>query len=141
MSNVEPHCPACRTTVLKERTLSDQATRIDVCPACKGGWFDARELAASLSVAIKDLEPPENAMKTSRVCPKCRIPLAQIDYPETTVEVDICEACHGIWLDKGEFKQLNHQRAQYQELDPPKTIKDAATRFVTGIIDRFAGLS
>lgn len=137
MSNIEPHCPKCKTTVLKEQSLS-QGTRIDVCPGCRGGWFDSRELAKVLSVAIGKLEPPSDAPITSRVCPKCLIPLKNLPYPETQIEVDVCDECHGIWLDKGEFRGLNIARSQHQDdskfEEPPKTLRQAAVRFVDRIL-------
>ncbi len=148
MSQVHPHCPKCKTTKLVEKTLSDETTKIDICPDCKGGWFDGGELETVLSVAIKDLAPPEAAEKTSRVCPKCLIPLSQIRYPVTSIMVDVCEDCRGIWLDRGEFQRLNENRAKYQdkskfaepdETEPPKNFKDATARFITKIIDRFIG--
>jgi Zn-finger nucleic acid-binding protein len=39
-------------------------------------------------------------------CPVCQKSLARIEYPDTTVIVDICVAGHGIWLDKGEFEGI-----------------------------------
>ncbi len=140
MPEFEPHCPQCRTSVLAEKTLSDQQTRIDVCPTCRGAWFDARELASVLSVAVDSLELPADAIRTSRICPKCGVPLSQIDYPETKIEVDVCGQCAGIWLDCGEFRDLNQQRARHQDKSkfepPPANLREAATRFVNRVIDR-----
>ncbi|MDB4614678.1 zf-TFIIB domain-containing protein, partial [bacterium] len=110
------------------------------CPTCRGGWFDSRELARVLSVAVEKLEPPADATKTSCVCPKCFVPLCRLPYPETKIEVDICEDCHGIWLDKGEFRDLNTQRAAHQDPDkfkePPKSFNEAAFRFVDKILTK-----
>ena len=141
MSSHEPHCPKCRTTILKEKTLSDGDTHIDVCPRCRGGWFDSRELGAVLSVAVDSLKPDEDAEFTNCVCPKCGIPLKKIEYPETQIEVDVCDRCHGIWLDRGEFKGLNYARAQHQDKskfeEPPTTMREAATRFVDRVLEKF----
>ena len=38
-------------------------------------------------------------------CPKCNIPLAAAVY-ESTVAVDRCPHCRGLWLDKNELEQL-----------------------------------
>ena len=137
------HCPKCREPELVEKMLSDDATHIDVCPSCRGGWFDVSELAAVLSVAVDSLTPDDESLKTSRICPNCGVPLSQIMYPETSIEVDVCEDCSGVWLDQGEFRGINRARAQYQdrqkfaeEESKPTTMKEAVTQFVDRILIR-----
>lgn len=146
MPSTEQHCPKCRTKVLVERTLGDDTTRIDICPSCKGGWFDSSELASVLTVAVETLKPDHDAPETPYSCPKCNIALHQIEYPETSIEVDVCNQCHGIWLDRGEFRRLNYERAHYQSKrafpEPePKNMKEAATRFVNRVIDKFINMN
>lgn len=142
------HCPKCISPVLKEKTLSDRMTKIDVCPECRGGWFDATELSRVLTVAVDDLAAPSNAHCSDRKCPKCRIALAQFHYPDTKIEVDVCSRCSGIWLDRGEFSQLNKDRGQHQDksrlqekelatLPKPKTLKDAVISFVDRMMVKF----
>ncbi len=140
----ERHCPKCRVPKLKQKTLSDGITRIDVCPSCLGGWFDATELARVLSVAVERLSAPGDAELSDRPCPKCGIPLSGIDYPETEIEVDVCGHCHGIWLDRGEFRALNLARSTYQDKTKfeedrpvPANLKEAAIQFVERILIRF----
>ena len=140
----EPHCPKCRTSILQEKMLSDDETHIDVCPDCRGGWFDARELARILSCAVEDLHVARDAERTSCICPKCGIPLAKIDYPETQIEVDACDECSGVWLDKGEFRGINERRARHQDAlkfekpgPPPTNLKEAAVQFVDRILIRY----
>ena len=88
-----------------------------------------------------------NAVHTSRVCPKCFVLLAQIDYPETTVEVDACEKCAGIWLDRGEFRAINRERAEFQDRlkfyaqhPKPKSLREAAVQFVDRMLVKFVDL-
>lgn len=140
---VPRHCPKCREPELVEKMLSDDTTHIDVCPSCRGGWFDVKELAAVLSVAVDSLAPPTDAVKTSCICPNCGVPLSQILYPETSIEVDVCEECSGVWLDRGEFRGINKARAQYQDKlkfsDPmakPASFKEAVIQFVDRILIR-----
>lgn len=142
-----PQCPRCRGKELQTRTLSDGTTRIDICPDCRGGWFDGQELAAVLSCALSELDVSANAERTSFVCPKCFIPLARIDYPETSVEVDVCDRCGGIWLDRGEFRAINRQRAEFQdrlkfhdEQPAPKNLKEAVILFVDRLVIRYADI-
>lgn len=142
MSDRKPQCPKCRTKSLVEKRLSDDTTRIDICPSCRGGWFDAQELATVLTVAVNQLKPAPDAPTTPYECPKCDISLHQIQYPETRIEVDVCNRCYGIWLDRGEFQRLNYERAKYQDKRKfpeaaPANMKEAATRFFNRVIDRF----
>ncbi len=39
-------------------------------------------------------------------CPKCGMPLIEIDY--NGVAVDKCSACEGVWLDAGELEQVSN---------------------------------
>lgn len=144
-NKIPRHCPQCREPQLVEKTLSDNTTLIDVCPQCRGGWFDVRELAAVLSVAVDSLRPPSDAPRTSRICPACGVPLSQFQYPETSIEVDVCQDCAGIWLDRGEFRGINKARGKHQDklkfADPapePKSFKEAVILFVDRILIRYA---
>ena len=44
--------------------------------------------------------------KGIKYCPIDEIPLYQINYGDTSIEIDVCGICFGIWLDKGEFKKI-----------------------------------
>ena len=141
--DIPRHCPRCREAHLEEKTLSDDITRIDVCPSCRGGWFDRRELATVLSVAVEGLSAPSDATKTSRICPNCGVPLSLINYPETSIEVDVCEECSGVWLDRGEFRGINKARAEHQDplkfaepTQEPENLKQAVVQFVDRILIR-----
>lgn len=142
------HCPKCISPVLKEKTLRDRITKIDICPDCRGGWFDATELSRVLSVAVEDLAAPREAVRSSRQCPKCAVSLSQFDYPGTEIEVDLCPRCSGIWLDRGEFSSLNRDRGQHQDksklqekeiaaLPQPTTFKEAVVSFVDRMLVKF----
>ncbi len=37
-------------------------------------------------------------------CPRCKLPLRNVDYEG--VEVDVCDACWGFWLDTGELEEI-----------------------------------
>jgi len=41
-----------------------------------------------------------------RLCPQCRFPLYEVRYNDSKVIIDICNVCHGTWLDRGEFKKI-----------------------------------
>jgi Zn-finger nucleic acid-binding protein len=107
------NCPRCRTA-LAARSI--EGIEIDECRACQGIWFDADELRRVKDVTDPDLkwmdvdlwQHPDRfgASDTQTVCPKCAAPLATVGYEGTDVEIDLCPACRGIWLDSGELEKI-----------------------------------
>ncbi len=89
---------------------------IDYCPKCSGMWFDKDELRQAKDDRDKqlnwvdfDLWRDKSKFKVSRGdkhCPVCRVGLTQVGYDDSKVKVDFCKMCEGIWLDRGEFKQI-----------------------------------
>lgn len=43
---------------------------------------------------------------TERNCPKCDGKLVETDYEN--IKIDVCNSCHGVWLDAGEMAQILH---------------------------------
>ena len=39
-------------------------------------------------------------------CPKCDGKLVETDYEN--IKIDVCNGCHGVWLDAGEMAQMLH---------------------------------
>ncbi len=89
---------------------------IDYCPQCQGMWFDEDELRQAkdkkdenLKWLDVDLWQDESKFRISRgnkLCPIDRLPLYEVEYGDSGIKVDLCIICKGIWLDKGEFKQI-----------------------------------
>jgi len=89
---------------------------VDHCPKCLGIWFDKDELRLAkddkdeqLKWADVDLWRDKHKFKISRGikhCPVCRAGLQEVGYDQSKTRVDFCKMCHGIWLDRGEFKQI-----------------------------------
>jgi Zn-finger nucleic acid-binding protein len=44
--------------------------------------------------------------QTQKYCPVCSVPLYSLNYGNSQIEVDLCNLCQGIWLDRGEFKKI-----------------------------------
>ncbi len=40
-------------------------------------------------------------------CPKCDGKLVESNFEG--VKIDVCEKCHGVWLDAGELAQITHK--------------------------------
>jgi len=89
---------------------------VDYCPKCLGVWFDKNELALAkddkdekLNWVDVDLWRDKLKFKVShgnRACPVCRAGLREVHYDNSKVKIDFCKMCQGVWLDRGEFKQI-----------------------------------
>jgi Zn-finger nucleic acid-binding protein len=101
-------CPRCNVECeIKEvkRFLFDIV--IDICPKCNGMWLDKGEfkkLTKNRDIE-KFLTKFEGFESVSDIrCPRCN---GIMDLERVIdVEVDVCVDCKGIWLDKGEYKEL-----------------------------------
>lgn len=89
---------------------------VDYCPKCLGVWFDKDELRLAKDDKDKNLnwldvdlwrdKSKFHISNASKQCPVCRAGLREVRYDESKTRVDICKMCGGIWLDRGEFKQI-----------------------------------
>lgn len=52
----------------------------------------------------------ENASPSAMSCPKCDGKLVETDYEN--IKIDVCNNCHGVWLDPGELAQIAHKDAE-----------------------------
>lgn len=106
-------CPLCKIE-LDKAILHN--VEVDYCPQCLGLWFDEEELRWAKDEKDRDLRwldidlwKEKDQFKISRgirLCPSCRLPLYEVYYGRSGIIVDLCNLCHGIWLDRGEFKKI-----------------------------------
>ncbi|MBZ9572934.1 zf-TFIIB domain-containing protein [Patescibacteria group bacterium] len=106
-------CPICKTELKKAVFYSIE---VDFCPKCLGLWFEQDELQQAKDEKDKDLnwldidlwqkEAKFRISKEKKLCPACSVPLYAINYSDSQIEVDLCNLCQGIWLDRGEFKKV-----------------------------------
>lgn len=88
----------------------------DYCPKCLGIWFDKNELRLAKDDKDKnlnwlDVDLWRDKLKfqispSLKYCPVCRAGLVEVRYDKSKVKVDFCKMCQGVWLDRGEFKQI-----------------------------------
>lgn len=54
------------------------------------------------------IENNKFSTKSKRIlnCPICKIPMEVKIFPTTNIEIDVCPECKGIFLDKGELKEI-----------------------------------
>jgi len=106
-------CPSCKKDLIKAVMAG---VEIDYCPQCLGIWFDENELLwakdrKDLDLRWLDIDLWQDKTrfeisKKTRQCPKCRLPMYEVAYGDSGIKVDLCNICHGIWLDKGEFRGI-----------------------------------
>ncbi len=99
---------------LKKATF--YGTEVDYCPDCLGIWFEQDELTLAKDEKIKNLnwldidlwenESDFKVSKKTKACPKCEVPLYEVNYGDSDIKVDICSLCMGVWLDRGEFQKI-----------------------------------
>ncbi|MFO7676423.1 MAG: zf-TFIIB domain-containing protein [bacterium] len=110
------NCPRCGKVALHELRVG--AVVVDVCPECRGAWFDPGELEPVMRAgdAPAELRGRAHALGAGQqewegkpcFCPRCGEELARYWYaaePGRTFLVDACPQGHGIWLDGGELEQ------------------------------------
>lgn len=106
-------CPVCGNKL--DKAVFNEV-EVDLCPSCLGMWFERDELRWAKDAKDKnltwldvDLWEDETKFKISsqdKICPGCRLPLYEVRYGDSDVKVDVCTVCYGVWLDRGEFKEL-----------------------------------
>lgn len=119
-------CPKCKVS-LSSMVLCN--VEVDYCPKCFGLWFEEEELRLAKDEKDKNLQwldidlwKDETKFKISygiRICPSCRVPLYEVYYGKSGIIVDVCNLCHGIWLDRGEFTKIINwlkEKADYEIL-------------------------
>ena len=116
-------CPICKVEMKK---VIFYGVEIDYCPECLGLWFEKDELSQAKDEKDKglnwldiDLWKNKTKFKISKIqkyCPVCLTPLYSVKYADSQIEVDVCNLCQGIWLDRGEFKKItDYLRERGQE--------------------------
>ncbi len=106
------NCPKCRSSL---EQLSCAGIEVDRCIECKGIWFDSLE--AETLKAVKgseslDIGDPEIGSQLDQItkevdCPRCGTRMFRmVDMDQYSIWYEKCPACHGVWLDAGEFKKF-----------------------------------
>jgi len=106
-------CPKCGDD-LKEIKFS--GVKVDNCSSCKGKWFEKNELRKAkdkkeerinwMDIDLWENEENFRISEKKAQCPDCGLPLYEVNYGDSDIEVDVCNMCEGIWLDEGEFKKV-----------------------------------
>lgn len=104
------NCPVCKDPMI---VLELDEVEIDYCASCEGIWLDGGELEILLqSSSAKDgfldsFQRDDAAAEKARRCPICDKRMEKALYAgERTIRLDRCRGGHGIWLDKGELRDV-----------------------------------
>lgn len=107
------NCPLCKIP-LDQALLSNVG--VDYCSRCYGLWFEEDELQEAkdqkdenlrwLDIDLWKDETKFRIERGQKICPTDRLPLYEVRYGDSSVKLDVCNICHGIWLDRGEFKSI-----------------------------------
>lgn len=108
-------CPRC-DALLDAEPIREAGERFDAyrCGGCSGRFFETGDLAriddihAPTLVEIRRL-PSAAAQQEPLRCPACadRPVMTKAEHQrDRNVIVDICPACQGTWLDKGELSAI-----------------------------------
>lgn len=132
---------------------------VDFCNECLGIWFDQDELRwakddkdKKLNWLDVDLWRDKGRFKIlpgKKFCPVDHVALCEVGYDDSKVKVDFCKMCQGVWLDRGEFKQimnylkrksdyeiLNHyskniSKELWEVFSGPEAFKEEISDFIT----------
>jgi len=140
--DIQMICPKCQVVKLMERKAKGKDFTVGYCRKCKGLWFDRDELEEVMPTTIKELEVPGNAVKkVERLCPKCEKALYEFDYPQTYVTIGMCKKCRGLWLDAGQFKEIQAVRNSLKQSGELKEYADVpgVRGALIGLIDLAIG--
>ncbi len=135
-------CPKCRKRL---ETVTIGGVRVQRCTRCGGTWYDKNELRVLKDKESRgdyrwidfDLWKDAGKFRARRQqrysCPRDQLPMATVHYGGSSIAVDICSQCEGIWLDKGEYEEI----VRYLE----KTVDSSSVRdYVKDIRDEFVEL-
>lgn len=113
-------CPLDQSLLTKK--IYEDAIEIDFCSTCEGVWLDKGELEKIQDIRVNDYSDelkmiPDYVGKSILLaksknsaplnCPVCAEALERRQYGYgSQVMIDACVRGHGVWLDKGELKDL-----------------------------------
>jgi Zn-finger nucleic acid-binding protein len=137
-------CPTCGNTLNEYSIFSMQ---FEGCSKCKGLWLVKDELRklknreedGSLRWMNDEIENIEktSVVATKRPCVKCKtVNMVSVIFGNSSILIDWCPQCHGMWLDRGEFEgitdYMTHERAHMQVKEIEKQLATDVKRAVVG---------
>lgn len=122
MAGMIKRCPDCRTAVLQPHDYAGKD--LDVCHDCGGLWFEKSNLDEVIArhdpatdEADYTLNLGEQQGRTDMPCPDCGRHLQAFHLlDDYHLEVDVCRACQGAWVERHELDKVAHSAMIRQAL-------------------------
>lgn len=99
-----------------DQQLTLGKTQVARCSTCQGLWFEQDKLRQAednqadyvqwFDDELWDKKDNFKGIKSSRLCPVDNLALYSVSYGQSNILIDVCQKCHGVWLDKGEFDKI-----------------------------------
>ncbi len=108
-------CPKEHTPL---KSMAIGSITIDRCAECGGTWFDENEFRILKDKAShgdycwidfdlwKHLADFRAAEQQRYNCPRDGHPMTTVNYGTSSIAVDICTECKGLWLDRDKFDAI-----------------------------------
>lgn len=108
-------CPKCHESL---ETVAIGHVRVERCPRCAGTWYDKDELRVLKDKEShgayswidfdlwKDMGKFRAREQQRYSCPRDDLPMTTVHYGESSIAVDICPRCKGMWLDKEQYGEI-----------------------------------
>jgi uncharacterized protein len=107
-------CPSCQKKEFME--VSVDGAMLDFCTHCLGLWFEEGELRKAtdetadlyrwMDTDIWQDQGMFKAGESERICPIDQIAMRHVHYGDSSITIDACKQCGGVWLDRGEFQRI-----------------------------------
>ncbi|HEY1749786.1 MAG TPA: zf-TFIIB domain-containing protein [Caulobacteraceae bacterium] len=99
-------CPQCGGELVD---ATREGVAVSCCQSCQGLWLTPQELD-QLEDETYDLGKKGslvfNPEPSARACPVCAAKLQKFQYRDYELELELCPAAHGFWLDAGEDQRV-----------------------------------
>ena len=105
-------CPRCNVDIKPTEPGEYGFVTLDICPDCKGAWFDKGELDrvddsvwvdAEREIEMREAESDHEGLKFP-LCDAMLQAISPVDAAELII--DRCPNCEGFWLDDGELEKM-----------------------------------
>jgi len=112
-------CPKCKKVEMEKKRY--QGVEIDRCPVCQGIFLDKGELEhlieENLGTHADNLQEASgyDTDEMEAHCPRCRKQMLRLEGPGN-INMDWCDSCEAVFLDKGELASLQLFQAEDEEL-------------------------
>ena len=116
------NCPKCGERM---ELVTQESIHVDRCAGCGGMWFDLFEAEDLIELEAGPSVDAGNRIKgmmMNRIrdinCPKCGKQMATVsDREDPNLKFEVCDACHGYFLDAGELRDMAHVTAGEKTLE------------------------